>query len=90
MITVLSESTPVARKEHRCDACEWILSAGIGGMGFSISEKRAIVKAKRNNWKIVKGQKYFRQSNIQDGDLVTFKAIPELHELCLKHDLYEF
>lgn len=89
MITVLSESKPVARKEHNCDACNWILNTGIDGMGFSISEKRAIVKARRNKWKITKGQKYIRQSNIKDGDLYTFKAIPELHELCLKHDLYE-
>tara|TARA_R110000764_G_scaffold146819_1_gene234604 strand:- start:3658 stop:3930 length:273 start_codon:yes stop_codon:yes gene_type:complete len=89
MITVLSESEPVVRKEHNCDASDWILSAGIDGVGFSISEKRALVKARRNKWKISKGQKYIRQGNIQDGELYTFKAIPELHSICLKCNLYD-
>ena len=89
MVTVLSESMPTARKSHICSACEWVVAHGVDGMGFSFAEKREIVKAKRNKWNIVKGQKYIRQSNIQDGELYCFKAIPEIHEICLKYDLYE-
>jgi len=88
MITVLSESEPVARKEHYCDAAQWILSQGINGMDFTMNEKRILVKARRNKWKIVKGQKYIRQNNIQDGVIYTFKCIPELHQICLDNDLY--
>jgi hypothetical protein len=88
MIEVLSESNPVARKNHDCMACDFILSTGISGFGYSFSELRAIVKAKRYGYKITKGQKYIRQNNIFDGEIYTFKAIPEIHDICLNHDLY--
>jgi hypothetical protein len=88
MITVLSESEPTARKDYDCDACAWVLNNGIYGMGFTMKEKRALVKARRNRWKIIKGQKYIKQGNVQNGEIYTFKAIPEIHEICLKHDLY--
>lgn len=88
MITVLSESTPIARKDHRCIACEWVFDAGHNIEDFSMREKRLLVKARKNKYKIVKGQKYIRQGNIQDGELYTFKAIPEIHQICLDHDIY--
>ena len=90
MITVISESKPVARKEHDCYACEWLLANGVNGMGYSFFELRQIAKAKRNKWKIVKGQKYVKQNNVFDGMVYTYKAIPEIHEICLKHNLYDF
>tara|TARA_R110000772_G_scaffold8649_1_gene28710 strand:+ start:644 stop:916 length:273 start_codon:yes stop_codon:yes gene_type:complete len=89
VITVLSESEPIARKQHNCMACEFILNCGVNGFGYTFAELRLIAKAKRNNYNVVKGQKYIRQNNICDGEIYTFKAIPEMHELCLKHDLYD-
>ena len=89
MITVLSQSTPTATKEHECDACEFILSAGVHGYGYSFSELRLIAKAKRQGYKIQKGQKYLKQKNICDGEIYTFKAMPEIHQICLDHDHYE-
>ncbi len=89
MIRVLSESTPTAKKEHECMASEFILADGISGNGYSFAELRTIAKAKRNGYKVVKGQKYIRQNNVFDGEFYTFKAIPEMHEICLKHDRYE-
>ena len=89
MIRVLSEQTPTARKEHECMASEFIYNLGINGCGYSFAELRIIAKAKRNKYKIIKGQKYIRQNNKYNGELYAFKAIPEMHEICLKHDLYE-
>jgi len=53
------------------------------------TEKRAIIKARRNNWKIQPGQRYIRQAVVWEGRLGTFKAIPEMHDICVKYDLYE-
>ena len=89
MITILSQSIPKARKPHSCMASEFICGAGVNGFGYSFSELRVIAKAKKNKFKIIKGQKYLRQNNICDGDIYTFKAIPEMHQICLDHDLYE-
>ncbi len=89
MIRVLSESTPTARKPHDCMASEFILAHGVNGNGYSFSELRVVAKAKKNKFKIVKGQKYIRQNNTFEGELYTFKAIPEMHQICIDHDLYE-
>lgn len=89
MVTVVSESRPTARKEHDCGACEYLLAGGVNGMGYSFSELREVAKAKRNNWEIVKGQTYVKQTNTFDGQIYTFKAIPGIHEICVNHNLYE-
>jgi hypothetical protein len=88
MTTFLSDSKPVARKIHHCDASEFVreyINQGI----FTIFEYRQIVKAKRNNWCILPGDSYIRQVFVRDGDFCCFKAIPEMDTLCWKYDLYE-
>ena len=90
MITVLSESNPKAIKEHECMACDFILAQGVDGFGYSRDELRLIAKARKNKYKIQVGQKYIKQNNVFDGEFYTFKAIPEMHEICIKHDLYEY
>ena len=89
MITTISSSNPIANKSHDCMASEFIRNYGINGFGYSFSELRAIAQAKRNNYKIVKGQAYIKQVNKFDGEVYTFKAIPEMHQICLAHNLYE-
>lgn len=89
-VTPIRTEYPVARKDHLCDACEWFkydIDNLYGELTFS--EWRTIVKAKHNDWKVKKGQKYIKQANIQDGEIRTFKAIPEIHAICIKHDLYQ-
>jgi hypothetical protein len=90
MIRVLSESEPKARKLHDCMASDFILASGISGNGYSFAELRVIAKAKKNKYKVIKGQKYIRQNNTFEGELYTFKAIPEMHQICLDHDLYGY
>ena len=87
-IQVLSEQTPIAKKQHTCNACEFI-NESWGDAYFTISELRLIVSARRNGYKIVKGQRYIKQNNVCDGEFYTFKAIPEMHDICLKYDLYD-
>jgi len=89
VIEVLSESKPVANKEHNCDACDHLLHYGYNGTGLTMKELRSVAVAKRNNWKIAKGQQYIRQNNKFEGELYTFKAIPEIHEICLRLNFYE-
>lgn len=88
MAITLNEKFPIAIKDHECMACTWILNGGIDGNGFSRDVLRVLAKARKNNWKILKGQEYIRQFNKQDGEVYTFKAIPEVHQICLDLDLY--
>lgn len=89
MVDVIYESKPIARKDYHCDACHFMLETLcdiIGDMKFS--EKREVVKAKRNNWKIKKGDLYVRQFNKGGGDTWTYLAIPAISEICFKYDLF--
>jgi hypothetical protein len=85
-------SRPVARKKYTCNACEWIenhvdyLFYG----DFTYTELREIVKARRNNWCIVPGQQYIRAVQEYEGKLEVWRAIPAIHEICLKYDIYDY
>lgn len=82
-----NQTTQKAQKDYHCDACHFIqeyLNQGI----FSFAEMRQIVKAKRNNWKIKKGEVYEKVSGKWDGDFAVFRAIPAMDALCIEHELY--
>jgi len=89
VITVIHESRPIARKAYWCNACEFIRECSDWDYrDFAMSDLRLIVKARRNGWKIQPGQRYIRQFNSDYGETWTFRAIPEMHEICRKYDLY--
>lgn len=84
---MISETHPKARKEHFCMACDFIREACNQEI-FTFSEYRDIIKMKKKNWKILKGEKYLCQVN-KDDEIYRFKASYEMHKLCLKYDLYD-
>jgi hypothetical protein len=89
-VEILSESTPVARKEHECMACEWLNNSGYATKeDLTEDEWSAYELASLNKWKIKKGERYIRQNNKYDDRIYSFTAIPEIHSICLKYDLYE-
>jgi hypothetical protein len=87
MIHSISHATPVAKKDYPCNASEWVYES-LMYVKFTFSEKRDIVKAKRNGWKVKKGEKYIRQFNTEGGDTWAYIAIPAMDELCQKYDLF--
>jgi hypothetical protein len=79
-----------ARKEYRCDASDF-LRDGLDNIDpgiLTFAERRAIVRARQDYWKIKKGQPYTYQFSKYDGDPFVFRARTEIHELCLNHDFY--
>lgn len=92
MCMLISESRPKAKKVHDCMAYEWLDNSGdisdlINLMTFS--EKRAIVIARRNHGKILPGQEYVRQFMDWDGEKGTYRAIPKIHAICSKYNVFE-
>lgn len=90
---VIAGSRHVARKAHTCNACEWIENVVVDDLyyyKFTYAELREIVKARRNRWRIMPGQEYVRQVQIYDNGIYTWRAIPAIHAICLKHDIYEY
>jgi len=82
---------PTAKKVHNCMASEWIVNGDLHETFRCCTwdEKKAIIRARRNNYRIHPGQKYLRQAMVWDGQLGTFKAIPAMHDICCKYNLYE-
>lgn len=92
----ISTSKPVARKNYGCDACVWITEGILGydcidDYNMTFAELRSIVRAKQNGWRIMKGQKHL-QATIEscDGDLLSWRAIPEIDEICKKYEIYVY
>lgn len=78
-----------ARKDYHCNACYW-LCEGLDDIFWNLSyrEKRAIVRARRNGWKIKKGETYVRATIKDDGRLHTYRAIPAIDILCGETGIY--
>ena len=88
LATLIREETPVARKEYRCQACDWIREDEITGEYYTYAELRKIVKARQEGWRIKKGEKYIKQILNNGGELYTYRARPEIHDICLKYDIF--
>lgn len=94
-VEIVKHTTPVARKEYRCEAApnvrEWVQ----GGMWVEDKHKkvtfadlRKIVVARQENFRILKGAKYVRQVNKMDGTIYTFKCRQDMMDICSKFDLW--
>lgn len=91
MPNLLRESTPVAKKPYGCDASEYVLDSDmLADRLFSISELRQIVMARRNQYMIRPGQMYIKQVSVDETarEMYVFRAIPAMHNLCIRYDLY--
>ena len=88
MMDNIAQTKPVARKHHDCMASEWVMNS-YADCKFTFSELRTIAKAKKNKFKIKPGQKYIRQFNRDGGDVWTYRAIPEMHQICIDHGIYD-
>ena len=89
-MNLLKETKPVARKEHDCNASIILTLGGDPDFFDSISEYRSYIKARENGFKIQKGDRYINQVVISHSvGFYTFKAIPEIHAICLKYGLYD-
>jgi len=92
-ITVLSETTvKAAKKDHYCGASELVREnlsyINNGDLETTFSERRAIIKARNNKWQIKQGESYYKQNNVADGRAYSWRAIPAMHEICNRLDLY--
>ena len=57
---------------------------------FTFSELRSIVNARNSGQRILPGERYLRSAVVNGyGDFFDFKARPEIHQICLKYNLYE-
>lgn len=91
MLEIISTSEHVAKKEYNCDSSEWLLEyvrdEGRLPRKITFAEKRLLVIAQREKFKILPGAKYIRQAGKYDYFYVV-RMRPEIHKICCKYELY--
>jgi len=87
----ISESEPVARKNYGCDACVWLTERLYdSSLNLTFAERRAVIKARQNGWRIMKGEKHLQATIIGcENEIISWRAIPEIHAICVEYDIYE-
>jgi len=95
---ILSErNVKHARKDYPCDAC-YILLQEYGKLQLFINENswrlstqelQILRDIERNGFKIKKGEPYLRIAGVFDGEFNEFKANKQIHDICLKYNVYE-
>lgn len=88
-MTILREGIRKARKNHYCNGSETIQSYVHEGI-FTISELRTIVKARREEYKILKGTNYYYQVNTYMGEIHTWKCRTDMYDLIDKYNLWDY
>lgn len=86
------ETEKVATEVIRCDASYWIKTTVNRSLRktMSIQERKMIESARERNWQIYPGMTYIEEQGEAYGKSYISNYIKELHELCLKYELYTY
>ena len=85
---VFKNKIVIARKQHDCCACEMISNGDDPEDWMEVDELIAWLKAKEKGFKINQGEQHVYQSGVYSGDFYTYRAIPEIHDICVKYDMF--
>lgn len=83
-----THSKPKARKEHHCQASDWILNFPYTEY-FDEEEKEVFDQARREDFKILVGTKYMMFQGKWNGEFTTYRARKDLNDLCIKYEIFD-
>ena len=90
MERVFTDKIVTAKKHYRCDASEQWLRAGYTVAECETAEQRLMVEAaEADKWRILPGQAYRKVTGIQDGELCTYRARPDMDAVCADLDMWD-
>lgn len=80
----------IATETEDCNACLFIKDCLEDIVpDISYSEKRAIVRARENNWQVQKGDMCRKYTWLEtDEEVIECVEIPEIASICTEHDLW--
>lgn len=87
-MSIINVKTRIAIKVHECNACLFLFAADFRNLGALFSEYRKIAEAKMLDGKIMPGELYEEVFSEDAGAVSTFRQKPDIHEICVKYDLY--
>lgn len=89
----LRDSTQIAKKDYHCDGCDLMFNYGnidqiINDFNLSVSEIESLLEAKKYNYKIINGEKYYKQINVDAGYLFVCRVRYDIHQILIKYKFY--
>ena len=88
MITVLSETQPIASKKYSCDACYNFIDSGISKEDMDKADYEITRAAKKDGWAILHGMRYRKAVYIDNGILHTYRGRLDMDAICTKYELF--
>lgn len=91
MCTLIGNNILKAEKDYDCNSSEWLREyiEKSGTDELSISDMRTILKAKKDNYTIKKGDSYNYSLVINEENVVyPFRSILGIGEICFKHRMF--
>ena len=85
---VLWDTTHVARKAYRCDACDIWCRSGFGERDVSADDWLVAQGCEADRWKIRRGQRYRRVVYVDGRRLVNYRGRLDMDDLCERHNLF--
>ena len=85
-------SYPVAKRDYRCEASDFLCSYSESDLKSDLSESEFLdyIRAKSERFKIIKGTRYKKITGKFDGEWAVFKARLDIDEICSRNDYYEY
>lgn len=87
-MTILSNRVRTARKTHRCGAWYWFDRSGYGVQDIEPGDWITIEAVRADKGCITPGMQYIHQTGTDGGRFYDLKARQDMHDICLKYDLY--
>lgn len=85
----ISIITRKAKKRHECNACLFLFNdSDYRFTKMEFHEYRAIIKAKKANGMIEKGEEYEEVIGKEDAEIYRVRQKPEIHRICCKYEFY--
>ena len=82
-------TNPIAKKDYHCQASDWIDNTlGWNEAEYDEEDRPIILKAKAENFKILKSTRYVKVTGKWEGEFDTFRAREDLDAICRKYELY--
>lgn len=90
MVRLVKECVYKAKRDYHCDASDAVRELlSCGHVGYTREEFEAISDAQSKGWRIKKGEKYIYQFIVDEHDSWSIRAIPAMHDLCVKFKLFD-
>lgn len=84
----IRDTPRTARKDHPSEGWEYLDESDYMHYGLTFTEYRAVIAAKRNNWKILKGEVYTERVGTWEGEICHQRLIPAIDAILHKYDMW--